>query len=233
MSVKVQTSTVPLADKEVKHLISVSQQGDQMAREKLMRHNYRLVWSVVQRFLNRGHEAVHVNRLDLTQKEGVATYLKHFFEHVRDNQIVDPKISLQYVIGDHLKTLGLIWLLSLSVIGIPLALGIVFFKGMILGFNISLLFSQFSWAGLWFACTSIIPQNLIIIPVYILVSVSGVAFAVTLVKNRLIYHRGELYPRFLSFSFVVLGAVPILIISALFQSYISPYLMRGTLPFGS
>lgn len=46
-----------LDDDEIKELIIKSQNGDQQAREKIVNSNIRLVWSVVQRFLNRGYEA--------------------------------------------------------------------------------------------------------------------------------------------------------------------------------
>ncbi|WP_226657296.1 RNA polymerase sporulation sigma factor SigF [Pseudalkalibacillus hwajinpoensis] len=42
---------------EVKELIKQSQDGDQEARDLIVQKNMRLVWSVVQRFLNRGYEA--------------------------------------------------------------------------------------------------------------------------------------------------------------------------------
>lgn len=45
-----------LDDSEVKRLIALSQSGDTLARETLVNCNIRLVWSVVQRFLNRGYE---------------------------------------------------------------------------------------------------------------------------------------------------------------------------------
>ncbi|MCL6459306.1 MAG: RNA polymerase sporulation sigma factor SigF [Gorillibacterium sp.] len=46
-----------LDDNEVKRLIALSQSGDTIARDTLVNCNIRLVWSVVQRFLNRGYEA--------------------------------------------------------------------------------------------------------------------------------------------------------------------------------
>ncbi|MFA9556070.1 RNA polymerase sporulation sigma factor SigF [Evansella sp. AB-rgal1] len=46
-----------LDDKEVKRLIREAQDGDQEARDTIVNLNTRLVWSVVQRFLNRGYEA--------------------------------------------------------------------------------------------------------------------------------------------------------------------------------
>lgn len=45
------------SDEQVKGLIASSQAGDDSARESLIVSNQRLVWSVVQRFLNRGYEA--------------------------------------------------------------------------------------------------------------------------------------------------------------------------------
>lgn len=46
-----------LSDSEVRDLIERSQSGDSEARDELVHRNTRLVWSVVQRFLNRGYEA--------------------------------------------------------------------------------------------------------------------------------------------------------------------------------
>mgnify|MGYP001147803257 FL=1 len=51
-----QQSQPYLDDAEVKRLIALSQSGDADARDKLVQANIRLVWSVVQRFLNRGYE---------------------------------------------------------------------------------------------------------------------------------------------------------------------------------
>ena len=53
---KTNTSSSPLTDQEVKKLIKDSQSGDEAARSLLVEKNTRLVWSVVQRFLNRGYD---------------------------------------------------------------------------------------------------------------------------------------------------------------------------------
>src|SRR5699024_297594 len=45
-----------LTDKQVKTYIKNSQEGDKQARDILVERNVRLVWSVVQRFLNRGYD---------------------------------------------------------------------------------------------------------------------------------------------------------------------------------
>ncbi len=47
---------ISLSNETVKELIRKSQNGDEKARDEIVEHNTRLVWSVVQRFLNRGYE---------------------------------------------------------------------------------------------------------------------------------------------------------------------------------
>ncbi|PLR76375.1 RNA polymerase sporulation sigma factor SigF [Bacillus sp. V3-13] len=56
VEVKKEKSQPYLKDHEVKELIKKSQEGDQASRDTIVQKNMRLVWSVVQRFLNRGYE---------------------------------------------------------------------------------------------------------------------------------------------------------------------------------
>lgn len=56
VNVKGNNKSETLTDEEVKQLIEKSQQGDKAARDILVEKNMRLVWSVVQRFINRGYD---------------------------------------------------------------------------------------------------------------------------------------------------------------------------------
>ena len=56
VEVKKESSQPYLKDEEIKRLIKLSQEGDQEARNLIVEKNMRLVWSVVQRFLNRGYD---------------------------------------------------------------------------------------------------------------------------------------------------------------------------------
>lgn len=57
VEVKKDTREPLLEDQEIKTLIKQSHDGDKDARDLIVQKNMRLVWSVVQRFLNRGYEA--------------------------------------------------------------------------------------------------------------------------------------------------------------------------------
>lgn len=56
VDVKQNKKTGPLSNEEVKDYITRSHAGDKEARDILVERNVRLVWSIVQRFLNRGYE---------------------------------------------------------------------------------------------------------------------------------------------------------------------------------
>lgn len=57
MEIHLQSTGPPsFSDLEVRELIQKSQAGDTTARDTLVNANLRLVWSVVQRFINRGYE---------------------------------------------------------------------------------------------------------------------------------------------------------------------------------
>ena len=90
----------------------------------------------------------------------------------------------------HLKWIGLIWILGLSVIGLPGILILDFLKGVLIGFTVGYLVGQYSWKGLLFALVSIAPQNLFIIPVLMMCGVAAITFSLYIIRDRFIMNRG-------------------------------------------
>lgn len=110
-----------LSDAEVKELIQLSQQGDMLARDRLVSHNIRLVWSVVQRFLNRGYESEDlfqigsigllkaVDKFDLTYEVKFSTYavpmiIGEIQRFLRDDGMVKVSRSLKELANKVRKT---------------------------------------------------------------------------------------------------------------------------------
>ncbi|MBS4173337.1 RNA polymerase sporulation sigma factor SigF [Bacillus sp. FJAT-49736] len=103
-----------LKDQEVKELIQRSQEGDQEARNLIVEKNMRLVWSVVQRFLNRGYEPddlfqigcigllKSVDKFDLTYDVKFSTYavpmiIGEIQRFIRDDGTVKVSRSLKEI----------------------------------------------------------------------------------------------------------------------------------------
>lgn len=174
--------------------------------------------------------AVLVGALTLEQREEMARHLAGFVATVDQGGGYDSAVSFQQSIVLHLKWLGLIWVLGLSVIGLPLVFAIDFLKGVLVGFTVGYMVSVYSWDGLLFAFVSVLPQNLVIIPAFIIVSVAATVFAVQLVKARVVERQGSLAGAFWRYTATSLMMVILLGGAALYEGYLSSELMKLVAP---
>jgi stage II sporulation protein M len=174
--------------------------------------------------------AVMVGALSPEQKQEIMRYLSNFFSSVEQGAFSDAKSSFQQSFALHIKWILIIWVLGMSVIGLPLILILDFLKGVLIGFSVAYLVGQFSWNGLWFALVSVAPQNLIEIPTLLLCSVTAMAFSIHLVKQRFMTRKGTFYEPFMRYSATVLLSVTLLAGVAMFEAYVSPVMMKWVAP---
>lgn len=174
--------------------------------------------------------AVMVNALSLEQREEITRFFGGFFHLINDGNRLDEQVTFRQVFGMHMKWILLIWVLGLSVIGLPLILILDFLKGVLVGFTIGYLVGQLSWKGMLFALASVVPQNLIVIPVLIICSVTAMAFSVHLVKNRFLQRKGSVYHPFMQYSLLTLSMAAVLFGVSAFEAFLSPVLMKWVTP---
>ncbi|GAB6990381.1 stage II sporulation protein M [Paenibacillus pini] len=178
--------------------------------------------------------ALMVNALSLEQQQDLESYLGNFFTTVNQNQLggeMPAAVSYWSIAGLHLKWVGLIWILGLSIIGLPGILVLDFLKGVLIGFTVGYLVGQFSWKGLLFALVTVAPPNLLIIPVLMVSSVAAIAFSLHFIKNRVTMQRHVPFMRpFASYvGLSLLMAVLMLGISS-FETWVTPAMMRWVTP---
>lgn len=121
-------------------------------------------------------------------------------------------------------TMLLIWFLGLTVIGLPLILGVVFIRGMSLGFTLAFLEHNQNSAGIWIALVSVLPQNLVYIPLLIIWSVIALNFSVFIVKSRsssgLSLGRG-----LLGYTVMMMVFILLTLAGSLIEAYLAPWLL--------
>lgn len=184
------------------------------------------LFTIVLFIMGVGFGAVVVNSLGLTQKQELFMYVSQFFHELKSDNITDPLRSFQNSLGHYLKYVGFMWILGLSIIGLPLILLMVFLKGVVVGFTVGFLVNQLQWKGLYFAIVSVLPQNLLVIPAIIIVATAGISFSLHLVQSRFLKRGGALYPRFLVYSALILIMGGIVTVAAALEAFISPALMK-------
>jgi stage II sporulation protein M len=166
--------------------------------------------------------------LDMTQEIG--RHLGHFFESLNQGEELEPVRSFWAIFGMNVKWVLLIWLFGISVIGLPLILVLDFFKGALVGFTMAFLIGQYAWKGFLFSLASVVPQNLVLIPVMLAGSVSALSFGMYVVKNRFLKQKGPFYQPFVRYTALAVLLVVLTAAVSFYEAYLSPQLMRQLTP---
>ncbi len=119
------------------------------------------------------------------------------------------------------KSIVAIWFLGLTIIGMPLILAVVFLKGFSLGFTVCFLVKEKAMSGILISILSIVPQNLIYLPLLVIWSVVGINFSIYITRSRsgigIPLGRG-----LLSYTLLMLISLIIVLVGALIEAYLSP-----------
>lgn len=127
--------------------------------------------------------AIIVNSMSFVQKQDLFFHLNQFFSKVNNNEPIISKDMFIKSYTFHIQYLILILLLGLTIIGIPLIWLLIFLKGLVIGFSVGFIVNQLGFKGLLLATVSIAPQNIIIIPIYIIAASLANLFSLLLFQK--------------------------------------------------
>ena len=158
------------------------------------------------------------NRVEIT------TYFNNFLEFLGGNSV-----SYTSILVDSIKSIlpmvAIIVLLGYTAVGIPIILMMDLAKGYVIGFTFSLIVSMLGSKGVMLVLSGLMLQNLIFIPIIMLISVLAIRHSVTKLKMGVSRDRVKLdvSRAYLNFQ----GLLSLIIISGiLIETYISPNLIR-------
>ena len=126
--------------------------------------------------------AIIVNSMEFNQKQDILFYLERYIGQIIDKEMIGNQTILMDSFLLHVKGLLLLFTLGLTVIGLPLVWILIFMKGLAIGFSVGFIVNQFGIKGLILAALSIAPQNLLIIPMYIIAGSLSMLFSLTLIS---------------------------------------------------
>ncbi|UOE96121.1 stage II sporulation protein M [Alkalihalobacillus sp. LMS39] len=171
--------------------------------------------------------AIIVNSLSLTQKNDLYMYLNQFFGQVEEGQIAQASTMFSHTFSHYAKYFGLMWILGLSIIGLPVILILLFLKGVVVGFTVGFLVNQMGMSGFLLAFVSVMPQNFILVPAFIIVSVASVSFCLKMIRNQFVKRSNmPIFPQFLRYSMLILCVGALLVVASAIEAYVSPVVMR-------
>ena len=147
-----------------------------------------------------------------------------------DKLMIDRSSMVRDTITNNLVYIGIIYLLGLTVIGMPAVLALLFARGFSLGFTISFLTKEKAGEGIMLALTSVVPQNILLIPAILLASVAALSFSWLLIK-RFLNSRLPILSGFVGYHMLLVVVCCICIAAGLVEAYITPELIKVTATF--
>ena len=163
-----------------------------------------------------------------TDKTLVKDYIDSFIKNLNNNKINCLDLFKNTSFSNILFIL-IIWILGMSVIGIPINLFYYFLKNFVLGFTCVSFMLTYKLKGCIFSLVYIIPHNLINIAIYTILLYYSLQFSllllISIIKKRNINFKFIINKYLKIFIFSFIG----IILTSLYESFILPNIMKSLL----
>jgi len=110
------------------------------------------------------------------------TFVQKLVEALPQSQI-DNALEMKNAFIFNAFLMLCLWFCGITVIGIPLTLPIIFYKGFSLGFSIGFLIGGQALEGFVIVLLTVIPQNIILVPLFFIGSMFAVSFSSYLIRR--------------------------------------------------
>lgn len=162
-----------------------------------------------------------VTKLSIDDFNLVSSHLNDYLNNIDslDNLLLLKNNSINII------AILLIWLLGISVIGLPIIILIYFIKSFVIGFSVGSIIAVFKTKGILFAL-AYIPGEVINLIVYLILTMFAIAFSFKLIIS--IIKKKSIDFKFLINKYfkVLIYSLVILVLTSLYNAYLMPNIIK-------
>lgn len=175
--------------------------------------------------------SILANTIDYIQQSNISNYMDTLFYNLNYTMLSKREV----LIGSFLRygiSLIIIWLLGFIIIGFFFILLLIGFLGASLGFTTSFLIIEYGLIGIWYAIVVYIPQNILIIPLYVFIAYSSINFSLRDTekqiknKDRLKNKKKGIDVDVLEYTVVLILSLSLVFLVSLYEAYLAPNLIN-------
>lgn len=129
---------------------------------------------------------IFINNVNDLQANEISSYINNFIKSIKnDNSTINFLSLLKKSISSNVTLAICLWFAGCTVIGMPIVYGIVAFRGFCIGYTISAIIAILGTGkGLAFSLSTILLQNVLLIPAIFALSVSGIKLYKSIMKDK-------------------------------------------------
>ena len=158
-------------------------------------------------------------------KSLVKTELTTFFTYIQTNDI-HYLTAFTNSLFSNLIYLIIIWILGISIAGIPIIIFLLFFKGFILGFSFSAVIANYGVKGILLSMAYQLPHALLLLIVFLLIGFYAINFSIRLFRNLFLKEQINLGPYFKRYNQIAIISIIGILICSLLETFLSPVFMN-------
>lgn len=159
-------------------------------------------------------------------KTKVLVSIKNFFDLMNTSTGINYGKSLLNTLVNNIGYVLLIWLLGISIIGLPITIVLAFMKSFIVGFSISSIISCYKAKGILGAFLYVFPHQIIILFIYLLLSFYSISFSIKLFKSLFLKQTINFRVVMQKYIKILLISLIGIIIVSLYEVFISTYFIK-------
>jgi len=163
-------------------------------------------------------------RLDTENGSELSSYISDILQNIPAAQI-DGKLEMTRAVYLNGISLLIIWFLGFTIIASPIVAAILLYKGFCLGMAVSFLLTANDVQGIIMILLAVLPQNIFLIPIFVIASMLAINFSVALLKNEQGMRR-HLLKKFFRYSCCFAILFIAVVLSGYIQGYFDPWLLR-------
>lgn len=172
--------------------------------------------------------ALFASILSETDKKIVSDYLNNFIINIKNNNVSQNLID---TLTCNLGISIIIWIVGISIIGIILIIPLIYIKSFILGFTIAEIIINFKINGILLSLTYIIPNQIINILVYIIISSYSIMISYKMIKSMKNKNNFNFKNIMNRYTYILIFSLIILFITSLYEVYVLPNILKLAIKF--
>lgn len=147
-----------------------------------------------------------------------------FFTAIKTNQLNYPSALISSLSNNLICSLG-IWLLGISIIGLPIILICIIFKGFLIGFSFTSILITYGIKGVLYAIIYTLPNIINLLGLFLL-SYYAISFSISLFND--LFRKKEMNKKTIIKRYLKIGIYAFIyfIISSLLEIYIIPAILK-------
>ena len=169
--------------------------------------------------------SIFITVISKTDQALVKEYIKEFINKIDKNKL-NYLDALKNASISNLSFIIIVWLLGLSIVGIPIVVFMYFSKAFVLGFSLSAFILQYKTKGIIIALIYFFPHHIVNMIAYTLVMIYSLKISFILI-NSILKKKTISFKTIMNSYLIVLGlSSGMIIVASLYECFVVPFIIK-------